>query len=128
MKLKLHCCENWYSICSLKLQWEKKFNKTKNYKINCRYKISYISLLMIWAQGLLNLLVTLLINLKLCSLQQNRSGTKVDLFGSKRNTSLANSLLLFRSREARFWTRFWSSTEERSHLKTEERRAMVAKI
>ena len=51
-----------------------------------------ISLLMIWAQGLLNLLVTLLIYRKLWSLEQNRSGTKVDLSGSKRNTSLANSL------------------------------------
>ena len=83
---------------------------------------------MIWAQGLLNLLVTLLINRKLWSFEQNRSGPKVDLSRSKKNTSLANSPLLFRSREARFWTRFWPSTEERSHLKTEERRAMVAKI
>ena len=87
----------------------------------------FISLLLIWGQCLFNLLVSLLINRKLWSFSQNRSGPKVDLSRAKRNTSRANSPLLFRSREVHFWTRFWSSKEESCHLKTEENNAMVTK-
>ena len=86
-----------------------------------------ISLLLIWDQCLFNLLVSLLINRKLWSFCQNRSGPKVDLSRAKRNTSRANSPLLFRSREVHFWTRFWSSKEESCHLKTEENNAMITK-
>ena len=86
------------------------------------------SLLLIWAQVLLNHCVSPLINRKLWFLKQNRFCQKVDLFEAKRNTSRANLPLLFRSRETSFWIRFWPGMKERSHLKTEERRAMITKM
>ena len=107
----LKCREIYSRTGNSKLVEINKINLQRDWAENFYFVI--ISLLMIWSQGLLNLLVTLLINRKLWSFEQNLSCPKVDLSESKRNTSLANSLLLFRSREARFWTRFWSGRGER---------------
>ena len=61
-----------------------------------------ISLLSIWSWRLFNLLVSLLVDAVLRTFDQNRSGPKVDLSGSKKHVLRAKKHMLCETRVVHF--------------------------